>query len=99
MITKFVVLVVACVNGQCEPLIFQKNTRDYYTHYDYEMGNKPITDWWCKNSLAEYHLRDIALVSSETKDIYYLDPKLVGFRGATYLPDSVQCWPTLRGPQ
>ena len=35
--------------------------------------------------------------SSFTKDIYYLDPALIGFRGVEYNPDTVECWPLDNG--
>ena len=95
------VLVVVCVYGQCEPLIFNKTKDDYYGYYDREgYGSSPfITDEWCTTNLAAFHIRDFDLVTPETKDIYYLDPRLVGFQGATYNPSNVVCWPTHRGPQ
>ena len=91
------VLITVCVNFQCEPLIIRKSMYSFYNHYDYEGGMKRPTDHWCRNSLATYHLRDHGAPPSE--GIYYLDPTLVGFSGATYDPQAVICWPVVGGPE
>jgi hypothetical protein len=94
------VLLAVCLYGQCEPYIVHKEINDYYFHIDYEQRDAKRTDEWCKTSLAEYHLRDLSLTTPETKDIYYLDPRLIGFQGATYDPTTAVCWPLKKvGPQ
>ena len=91
------VLIIACVSFQCEPLIITKSRYEYGGGYYDRSVEPPLTVDWCRNSFAAFQLRDFAMVSPSTKDIYYLDPALIGFRGVEYNPDTVECWPLNNG--
>lgn len=91
------VLITVCAGFQCEPIIITTTIREYGGGYYDRSYPAPFTKENCRNSIAEYRIRDFNAVNPKTKDIYYLDPVLVGFRGAIYDPDTVTCWPLTKG--
>jgi hypothetical protein len=88
-------LIVVCGSTWCEPAVITYTPDRYYYDAGYE---RQTTAEWCRESLP-FHIRDMSRVSPETKDIHYLDPKVLGVPGLTFVPEASECWPLAGGPQ
>ena len=87
-------LIVVCGSTWCEPTVIAYAPERVY----YDAGFvRQATPEWCRESLP-FHIRDIGRVSPETKDIYYLDGRVLGLSGLTFVPEASSCWPLRGGP-